>query len=97
MDSIAAIVAAISWPHIVLIIALVCIVLFKSENYLMGYYQSVRTNFTGLQDWDLSRYLSFLFSHSLITVANNNYCITNKGIEYLTWVTRTGKTEKKYF
>ncbi len=46
-------------------------------------------------DWSVNQYLNFMFGHSLITLQSNQIHITNKGVEYLTWIARNGIPENK--
>ncbi len=46
-----------------------------------------------LEKWDDKEYLNFLYSRLLILKDNEQIHITNKGIEYLTWLARNGRRE----
>ncbi|RZB33792.1 MAG: hypothetical protein SRB2_03689 [Desulfobacteraceae bacterium Eth-SRB2] len=50
-----------------------------------------------LNNWTLEQYLSFLFGRTLITVKDNNYHITIKGVDFLIWLTKTAKSENRPF
>lgn len=80
------------------------IVLLKSLNEVAGqgrplrelshYFEQIRNNHEdALGRWNLEQYLSFLFSYSLIVRNDNQFHITNLGVEYLTWMVRNGRRE----
>lgn len=49
-----------------------------------------------LNSWTEQQYLAFLYNWILINKGeDNNIHITNFGVEYLTWITRNGKSEDK--
>ncbi|WP_020677492.1 hypothetical protein [Geopsychrobacter electrodiphilus] len=45
--------------------------------------------------WDFDKYMYFLTARSLVTIENNQYHITNLGVEYLTWIARNGRSENR--
>ena len=45
--------------------------------------------------WSREQYLEFLFSRQLIIKHDTQIHITNLGVEYLTWVARSGKSENR--
>jgi hypothetical protein len=48
-----------------------------------------------LNNWTMEQYLSFLFRKTLITVKDNNYHITIKGVDFLVWLTKTARIENR--
>lgn len=48
-----------------------------------------------LNNWTLEQYLSFLFGRTLITVKDNSYHITIKGVDFLIWLTKTARSENR--
>jgi hypothetical protein len=46
-----------------------------------------------LEKWDDKEYLNFLYSRRLIVKDDEQIHITNKGVEYLTWLARNGRRE----
>jgi hypothetical protein len=46
-----------------------------------------------LGEWSYEQYLEFLFSRLLIIRHEDQIHITNLGVEYLTWLTRNGRSE----
>ena len=70
----------------------------RPTEFVESYFNEVREQYPELPDeWDLEKYLEFMFSHLLITKNKSQYHITNLGVEYLTWVARNGKSEDKYY
>lgn len=69
----------------------------KPEQFVIEYFAKVKSDFgDAFKEWDLTRYLEFMFARLLITTDdNNNLHITNLGVEYLTWLTRNGINENK--
>ncbi|WP_298758687.1 LapA family protein [uncultured Psychroserpens sp.] len=61
------------------------------SNYIAGVFKQFSGSFT---DWDDEKYLSYLYSSTLITkTENQNIHLTNKGVDYLSWIVRNGKRE----
>jgi hypothetical protein len=55
---------------------------------------NVRTTHpTQLGDWSYDQYLKFLYDRFLIVRHGDQIHITNMGVEYLTWVARSGRSE----
>lgn len=84
------------------------IVLLKKLNEVVGkgqppefvsaYLASVKERYPNqFKDWDLERYLTFLRNHLLITIKDGNYHITVKGVDFLLWLTRYGRSEDRPF
>ena len=48
-----------------------------------------------LNSWTLEQYLSFLFGRTLITIKDNNYHLTIKGVDFLIWITKTARSENQ--
>ncbi len=46
-------------------------------------------------DWSFDQYMAFLIGRSLVTVDRDTYHISNLGVEYLTWMTRNGRSENR--
>ena len=64
--------------------------------FISEYFENVKQHFPNeLEFWDLEQYLSFLKSRLLITISDDNYHITNLGVEYITWMVRNGRPENK--
>lgn len=69
----------------------------RPAEFVGNHFREVQAHYPELpNEWDLEKYLEFLFSHLLIVKNENQYHITNLGVEYLTWVTRNGKPEDRY-
>ncbi|MBE0585756.1 MAG: hypothetical protein IH612_18590 [Desulfofustis sp.] len=67
-----------------------------SQEVLDNHFRHVKELFSvEFADWDLSKYLNFLFSRNLITQNRGNYHITIKGVEFLVWMARTGHTDNR--
>jgi hypothetical protein len=68
----------------------------KPTDFVATHFEHVRGLFPEqLGDWSLEQYLAFLIGRLLITTKGNVFHITNLGVEYLTWMARTGKREDK--
>jgi hypothetical protein len=67
----------------------------KSKEFINNYFSQVKDMFNELREWTVEQYLDFLRSRALITFQDGNYHITNKGVEYLTWMIRTGHSEDR--
>jgi hypothetical protein len=50
-----------------------------------------------LKKWTLDQYLHLLFEKGLIIYIDDTYQITNKGIEFLVWLTKIGHVDHKPF
>jgi hypothetical protein len=46
-------------------------------------------------DWSFDQYMAFLVGRSLVTIDLDTYHITNLGVEYLTWLARSGRSENR--
>lgn len=67
----------------------------KRDNVL-SHFEHVRERFkSALGNWSFEQYMAFLLGRSLITVDNDTYHITNLGVEYLTWLARSGRSENR--
>lgn len=69
----------------------------KPIDYVRDHIDHVKNTFAeNLSSWDYDQYLAYLFSNQLVGKdENENMHITNLGVEYLTWITRNGRTENK--
>jgi hypothetical protein len=63
---------------------------------VISQYEHVRELFKDiLGKWSIEQYMTFLFNRLLVTVDGDTCHITNLGVEYLTWMTRNGRSENK--
>ncbi len=63
---------------------------------MKSYFDDIQEAHPGfLREWSLERYLEFLIGSDLITQIDGKYHLENFGVEYLSWMARTGKTEQK--
>jgi len=68
----------------------------KPTEFVKTHFEHVKGLFSEqLGGWSLEQYLAFLLGRGLITTQGNIFHITNLGVEYLTWMIRTGKAEHK--
>ena len=68
----------------------------KEKEYIFNHFEIVKECFKEqLGSWSFEQYMLFLFDRSLVTVHNDNYHITNLGVEYLTWIIRNGRSENR--
>ena len=65
------------------------------ENDVSIYISNVNETYTGsFSDWDTERYLNYLYATSLIVKSQEGKIhITNKGVEYLSWIVKNGRRE----
>ena len=61
------------------------------------YFEAIKRQFNDVfVNWTAETYLKFLYSHVLIIKNDSNYIqITNLGVEYLVWITKSGLSEDK--
>ena len=64
-------------------------------SYKFGLIKDGSTN--SLKTWKLKQYLHLLFEKDLIIFQDDNYQITNKGVEFLVWLTKIGHRDHKPF
>ena len=66
----------------------------RSLSFVVGHVDHVKTLYPAeLGDWTSDQYLGFLYGRSLIIRHDDQFHITNLGVEYLTWITRNGRRE----
>lgn len=70
-----------------------------SEKEISDYISKVYLQFPNtFNDWNEDKYLNYLYSTSLITQKEDKSIhITNKGLDYLSWIVRYGKREDNPF
>ena len=59
------------------------------------YFLKVKTVHQKLNTWTFDQYLDFLFKRTLITNVRDKYHITNKGVDFLAWMVRNGRSEDR--
>lgn len=70
----------------------------QKREAVVGHFEHVREMFkTDLGDWSFEQYMAFLLGRALVTLDNETYHITNLGVEYLTWIVRSGRSENRLF
>ncbi len=52
----------------------------------------VSNNADVLKDWSAKSYLEYLYTKRLIVNEENTICITNIGVEYLSWLVKSGRS-----
>lgn len=68
----------------------------QSKAIVVAHFEHVRQMFRpDLDGWSFDQYMTFLLAKSLVTVTRDVYHITNIGVEYLTWMARTGRSENR--
>lgn len=68
----------------------------QKRDFVAAYFDHVKGLFKGvLGGWSFEQYMAFLMGRSLVTVDRDTYHITNLGVEYLTWMTRNGRSENQ--
>jgi hypothetical protein len=79
--------------------------LLKSLNEVVGqglpkenvtfYFEAVRLATEPLANWSFDEYLAFLHGRLLVILTGDTYHITNLGVEFLTWMTKNGRSENR--
>ena len=67
----------------------------KPPEFIEEHFERVRAAFPELADWSLQQYMTFLYARTLVISKDGNVHITQKGVDYLVWVARTGHNEDK--
>lgn len=68
----------------------------RSLQFILAHIEHVKTMFPeALGQWTPEQYLEFLHSHLLIVRHNDQFHISNFGVEFLTWMVRNGRLEGK--
>ncbi|MEH6556310.1 MAG: hypothetical protein V7708_00840 [Oceanicoccus sp.] len=67
----------------------------KPRGYIEEYYLSVQERHDDFKDWEVDEYLYFLGQKSLITIVDDKYHISKKGVEYLIWLAKSGRNENR--
>lgn len=68
----------------------------QKREYVLAHYEQVKEMFrSDFGDWSFEQYMAFLIARSLVTVDVDTYHITNLGVEYLTWLARSGRSENR--
>lgn len=67
----------------------------KHTDYLQGFFSNLKEHEVSFKDWHIQNYLYFLSERFLITKIDDQYHISKKGVEYLIWLARTGKSENR--
>jgi len=66
------------------------------KDYLIAFYKTVKEdNEDAFASWELEQYLEYLSARTLITIKQGNYYITDRGQDFLIWLTKHGKPENK--
>lgn len=68
----------------------------KPPEFIEEYFERVRNAFPELADWSLEQYMTFPYARTLVTAQDGNVHITQKGVDYLVWIARTGHSEDKH-
>jgi len=67
----------------------------QSMEIVISHFEHTKSMFEELEGWDFDKYMDFLVTRSLVLMDKNTCHITNLGVEYLTWLTRNGRSENK--
>ena len=68
------------------------------EVWIGGHFSNIQKMFPdNFNTWTLDQYLSFLINRRLIIKRNDSYLITTRGVEFLVWMTKTGRSERRPF
>lgn len=68
----------------------------RPSEFVAQHFEHVRKIFSGqLGSWSFDQYMGFLRARSLVTQHGAVYHITNIGVEYLTWIARSGRSDDK--
>ena len=68
----------------------------RSVTFINDYFDHIKLSFPeAFDEWSVDQYLNYMFVNLLITQNENKIHITNKGVEYLTWIARNGIQDNK--
>ena len=67
----------------------------RLKEYMDDYFLKVKSKHQDLFTWSFEQYLDFLFKRALIITVDGKYNITTKGVDFLTWIVRNGRTEDR--
>lgn len=68
----------------------------QKREYVITHFERAKELFKPeFDDWSFEQYMAFLIGRSLVTVDVETYHITNLGVEYLTWLARSGRSENR--
>jgi hypothetical protein len=68
----------------------------RSFTFVCSHFEHLKTLESDLLgDWSYDQYLAFMFNRVLILRKGDQIHITNMGVEYLTWLARSGRNENK--
>jgi hypothetical protein len=68
----------------------------RSVAFINDYFDHIKLSFPeAFDEWSVDQYLNYMFVNLLITQNENKIHITNKGVEYLTWIARNGIQDNK--
>ena len=68
----------------------------RSVTFIKDYFDHIKLSFPeAFDEWSVDQYLNYMFVNLLITQNENKIHITNKGVEYLTWIARNGIQDNK--
>jgi len=68
----------------------------QKRDFFAAHFDHVKGLFKeDLGGWSFEQYMAFPIGRSLVTVDRDTYHITNLGVEYLTWITRSGRSENR--
>jgi hypothetical protein len=71
----------------------------RNKEFIDNYFSDVKLRFSEIfkdKGWDTDQYLSFLLGRLLITIVNGKYHITDRGVDFLSWLIKSGQDEDKY-
>ena len=68
----------------------------RSVAFINDYFDHIKLSFPeAFDEWSVDQYLNYMFVNLLITQNENKIHITNKGVEYVTWIARNGLQDNK--
>lgn len=68
----------------------------QTKEYVVVHFEDIKELFKpDFADWSFQQYMAFLVARSLVTVDKDTFHITNLGVEFLTWMARTGRSENR--
>lgn len=68
----------------------------QSEKYVQDFIDNIKSMYPdSLGDWSHEDYLQFLLNQGLVFVQEDRLHITDFGVEYLTWIVRSGRAENR--
>ena len=69
-----------------------------SDEYMEEFYAWASSQYSKeYEGWNTEKYLAFLINAKLIVFQNDLYYITNKGVDFLVWIAKSGRSDDRSY